>query len=118
MGQLPHEKVPKMMSRAFAVALPSHWEGIPTVGLEAMATRTPFIGTNVGGIPEIVQDNVTGLLVPRNNPHELANAILRLRNKQLRQKLTQNASRRVQQQFDITAIARKLERLYEILLNK
>jgi glycosyltransferase involved in cell wall biosynthesis len=115
-GELPHEEVPKIMSEAFAVALPSLWEGIPTVGLEAMATRTPFIGTNVGGIPEIVQDNVTGLLVPGGNPRELANALLRLTDKELRQKLTRNASQLVQQRFDISGIARQLEKLYGVLL--
>jgi glycosyltransferase involved in cell wall biosynthesis len=115
-GQLPHEEVPRIMSEAFAVALPSLWEGIPTVGLEAMATRTPFIGTNVGGIPEIVQDNVTGLLVPRDSPNEFASAILRLEDKKLRQKLTQNACRLVQQRFDISGIARQLEKLYGLLL--
>jgi glycosyltransferase involved in cell wall biosynthesis len=116
MGQVPHDEVLKLMSNAFAVALPSLWEGIPTVGLEAMATQTPFIGTNVGGIPELIENKVTGLLVPRENPAELAKAILRLEDHRLRQELTRNAFQRVQQQFDIAGIARQLERLYRIVL--
>jgi glycosyltransferase involved in cell wall biosynthesis len=104
------------MSRAFAVVLPSLWEACPTVGLEAMATGTPFIGTNVGGIPELVQNNVTGLLVPPNKPAELASAILRLSDDGVRQTLTTNALRLVQNRFDIARVARKVDRLYQNML--
>jgi glycosyltransferase involved in cell wall biosynthesis len=116
LGEVPHAQIPEMMSRAFAVVLPSLWEACPTVGLEAMATGTPFIGTNVGGIPEIVRQNVTGLLVPPNRPAELASAILRLSNDRLRQKLTTNALRLVQTRFDIARVARKVDRLYRNIL--
>ncbi|MFX1562470.1 MAG: glycosyltransferase family 4 protein [Promethearchaeota archaeon] len=117
LGQVPHKEIPLAMNSAFTVVLPSYWEGIPTVGLEAMATRTPFIGTNVGGIPEIIQNNITGLLIPPNNPPRLANAILRLRNKKLRQKLTKNAFQLVKNQFEVTHIAKQTIHLYEDTLH-
>jgi glycosyltransferase involved in cell wall biosynthesis len=61
----------------FAV-LPSHHEGLPNAVLEAMAAGLPVIATAVGGVPEIVTDGVTGLLVPPHEPRELAAAIARL----------------------------------------
>jgi len=115
LGQVPHSEIPDLMRTAFALVLPSLWEGIPTVGLEAMASGTPFIGTNVGGIPEIVHDKVTGLLVPCNSPAKLADAILRLTDEKLRQELVRNAYRLVKSNFDISYIAKKTERLYEIM---
>ncbi len=118
LGQVPHTDMPKHMGSAFAVVLPSLWEGIPTVGLEAMASGTPFIGTNVGGIPEIVQDNFTGLLIPPSHPTRLANAILRLRNNRLRQTLTRNAFQLVKERFAIACIAKQTARLYKAITKR
>lgn len=61
----------------FAV-LPSHTEGLPNAVLEAMAAGLPVIATAVGGVPEIVTDGRTGLLVRPHAPDELAMAIARL----------------------------------------
>jgi glycosyltransferase involved in cell wall biosynthesis len=66
-------------SYQFAV-LPSHKEGLPNAVLEAMAAGLPVIATAVGGVPEIVTEGVTGMLVPPHAPRELANAITRLIN--------------------------------------
>jgi glycosyltransferase involved in cell wall biosynthesis len=56
----------------------SHTEGLPNVLLESMAARTPVVATNVGGTPEVVEEGVTGLMVPPNNAEQLADAICRL----------------------------------------
>jgi glycosyltransferase involved in cell wall biosynthesis len=64
-------------SYQFAI-LPSHREGLPNAVLEAMAAGLPVIATAVGGVPEIVVDGVTGLLVRPHEPSELAAAIERL----------------------------------------
>jgi glycosyltransferase involved in cell wall biosynthesis len=53
-------------------------ESIPQVIKEAFYLKVPIIATNVGGIPELITNNVTGILVPSNNPELLQNAINKL----------------------------------------
>lgn len=58
--------------------LPSKEEGLGSVLLEAMACGLPVIGTDAGGIPELIENNFNGFIVPKQNPNELANAIIKL----------------------------------------
>lgn len=60
------------------LVIPSRMESIPQVIKEAFYLKVPIIATNVGGIPELIIDNVTGILVPPNNPELLKNAINKL----------------------------------------
>ena len=61
-----------------AFILPSHYENLPISILEAMASKLPVISTNVGGIPEIIDNGVNGILIPPKNEKELAEAIRNL----------------------------------------
>ena len=89
----------------------------PVVNPEALACGTPIVGTNVGGIPEIVIDEVTGLLVPPDDPVELASAIQRLlEDKDLRDRCEKQGRMLVEQSFSWTAIAKKLCGIYEEIL--
>lgn len=74
-GKAPAE-VARYMGAADGLCLPSHHEGIPNVILEALACGLPVLATNVGGIPEIVND-ANGILVPPLRPRELAAGIER-----------------------------------------
>ncbi len=67
-----------LLAAADVVVLPSLSEGMPLVALEAMALGRPVVATCVGGIPEVVEDGVTGILVEPRDPQALASAILRL----------------------------------------
>jgi colanic acid/amylovoran biosynthesis glycosyltransferase len=83
-GWLPEKKVHAAMRRAMLLAVPSRTagggdsEGLPTVIMEAMALGVPVIATRHAGIPEIVSDGVTGLLVPEADAIALAGAITAL----------------------------------------
>jgi glycogen synthase len=64
LGFVPHAEVQQLLARAAVVVLPSHREGLPMVLLEALAHGRAVVATSVGGIPSVVEDGVTGLLVP------------------------------------------------------
>jgi len=68
----------EVMGKLDVFVLPSRTEGCPIVVLEAMAMGVPVVATNVGGTPELVKDNVTGLLVKSDAPAELASSIVQL----------------------------------------
>jgi glycosyltransferase involved in cell wall biosynthesis len=78
---------------ADVLANPSHSEGSPYVLLEAMAANLPIVATAVGGVPEMVENNQTALLVPASDPQAMADAIARiLSDEQLGQRLAASAS--------------------------
>jgi len=105
--------VPKLLAQADMLLLPSDWEGVPLVVLEAMAAGKPVVATRVGGIPELVEDGLTGILVPPQDPQALAAAIVRLvQDAELRRKMGEAGRRRALEQFDIRKTARQYEKLY------
>jgi len=72
---LPKREVIQLLSHATAFAIPSLYEPLGIVNLEAMACGTAVVGSRVGGIPEVVADGDTGLLVPADDPAALAAAL-------------------------------------------
>jgi starch synthase (maltosyl-transferring) len=103
-----------LLARMDLVALPSSWEGMPNVMLEAMACGKPAVATNVGGCPELIVEGETGFLVPPGDEAALAERILRLlRDVELRRRLGAAARRRVEREFSINAMVERNESLYE-----
>jgi glycosyltransferase involved in cell wall biosynthesis len=91
----------------------SRWEGLPTVILESMAARVPVVATDVSGTRELVQDGVTGLLVPPGDPHSLSHAIVRMfREREQATAMAERAYCRVQD----FSIARVTEQHMEVYL--
>lgn len=98
---------------------PSLWDCSPRSVLEAMVCGIPVIATNVGGIPEMVSDGETGLLVPVGDAEAMARCILRLRKDVgLGKKLTSQASRRGQKLFDLPRTIERIVQLYLRLLTE
>ncbi len=73
LGQL--DDVGPLLLAADAVVMPSRWEGLPLVLLEALARGRPVVATPVGGIPEVLEDGVTGRLTAVEDAHALADAL-------------------------------------------
>lgn len=93
--------------------LPSTAEGLPNVVLEAMAAGLPVVATCVGGTPEIIENGISGLLVPSRDPRTLAEAILRvLLDRELANRLGRAGQERVQTRFSFDRLIRCLEELY------
>lgn len=111
--------VPEILGLLDLFVLPSLWEGLPISILEAMAARLPVVATRVGGVPEVVLDGVTGLLVPPRDPQALAGAIVRLLgDPELRRRMGQAGRERVREHFSVDQMVRRTEALYEELLKE
>ncbi|HEV2122018.1 MAG TPA: glycosyltransferase [Chloroflexota bacterium] len=88
-------------------------DGLPTVLVEAMALGTPCISTDVTGIPELVRDGETGLLVPQSDPVALAGALARLlTDTSLGLQLAVSARRLIEKEFDVDRNAAELRSLF------
>jgi glycosyltransferase involved in cell wall biosynthesis len=94
--------------------LPSLNEGLPMTVLEAMAALRPVIATRVGAIPSVITDGQSGLLVEPGDVFGLGNAISALvADRDLRQRLVQEARSRVTQHYTADVMARRYAELYE-----
>jgi glycosyltransferase involved in cell wall biosynthesis len=99
--------VPELLAGADVFVLPSRSEGHPVSVLEAMAAGVPVVASRVGGIPEQVEDGVTGLLVEPGDPEALAAALGRLAaDPALRRRLGVAGRRRAEKAFDLDAFRR------------
>lgn len=107
----------ELLSEVAVSVLPSLSEGLSNVLLESMAARVPVVATRVGGNPEVVEDGVTGLLVPPSDSAALAQAICRLlENPHLASQFGQAGRQRVAERFSLERMVQETERLYQKLL--
>jgi len=116
LGAVPSQELDALYEKARVFVLPSVWyEGFPTVLLEAMSHGLPMVCSRIGGLPEIVDDGITGLLYEPGNVDELADRIRALwQNPALCQKLGEAGLRKVREDY---AADRLLDRLLEIYEN-
>ena len=113
-GSQSNDELPAFYADADIVAIPSLMEATSIAGLEAMASARALVATRVGGLPEIIDDGVTGLLAPPRDPEALSAAIIRLiENSDLRRQLGQAARARVEREFTWEHVARETTRAYE-----
>lgn len=109
--------IPDLLAASDIFVLPSLNEGLGLVLIEAMACQLPVVATNVGGVPEVVIPDQTGLLVPSLAPEPLAQAIMTLiANAPMRHQMGQAGYSRCVEQFSIETTVHKTETLYRELL--
>lgn len=108
------DDVPNILASLSVLVLPSTaHEGIPQIVLQAQAMSRAVVGTTVGGIPEVVTDGVTGLLVPPGDVRLLVEAIgSLLNNASQRACLGQQARKRAEQEYGLENMCQQLEDLY------
>jgi alpha-maltose-1-phosphate synthase len=112
-GMLERHEVIQLLSHATAFVCPSLYEPLGIVNLEAMACGTAVVASRIGGIPEVVVDGGTGLLVPPEDPYALAAALNELaRDPERAEAMGQAGRERAISEFDWTAIAAQTAALY------
>jgi len=110
------EDVPRLLAAADVLVLPSLYEGLPNVVLEAMRFRKPVVATAAPGTTEVVQDGVTGLLVPLRDPPALAQAIRRvIAGPALARSLGEAGRARAEAEFGADRMVHRFAGLYEQL---
>ena len=111
------EDAMRIIKSSSAVVVPSRMESLPTTIKEAFYLNVPVIATNVGGIPELVIDNETGLLVPSENPEKLADAVNELlSDTEKAKKLARNGNDFVKKNMTWDVILPKYIQFYKNLL--
>jgi glycosyltransferase involved in cell wall biosynthesis len=117
LGAMEQSEIVKWYQKASLFILPSFVEGFPVTVLEALSCGTPVVATNVGGIPEVIQNNETGILIPPSNPVSLAKAIDHLlENEDIRLEMTRRGREKVQKQYSLENACKKLRLIYKQLL--
>lgn len=113
------EDIAEILNCSDVFVLPSVNEGFGIVLVEAMAMKKPLIATNVGGIPEIVIDGKTGILVPPESPEALSASIIKLHNNpDMRIEMGRAGYYRAKELFDIETTVHEFEKLYTELVKK
>jgi glycosyltransferase involved in cell wall biosynthesis len=111
--------VPEILQAADVFALPSVTEGLPIALLEAMARGVPSVATRVGGIPEVIVDDVSGFLVPAGNVSELRARLSQLlASSDLRSRIGQGGRERILARFEVVGMTRQYEEIYQDALRR
>lgn len=114
LGFVPHEELPALYQSAAVVVVPSLWDNSPNVIYEAMACGVPVVASRVGGIPELVEDGVTGWLVPPGDETALEDALCNLLgDSPSRARMGQNGRGRAVENFAVKTILTRTLALYE-----
>jgi glycogen(starch) synthase len=117
-GWVSPDHVFALMNQATLIVIPSRLESLPVVALQAAQMSRPVVGTRVGGLPELVIDQHTGLLVDEENPEALANAIkFLLEHPGQAVQMGQAARNRVQRKFNWKRHVDSYDMLYRRLTN-
>ncbi len=113
LGAQPQGKVAELLGQADLFVLPSIRDSLPVVLMEAMASRLPVVASNLCGIPELVQDGETGLLVPAGDERALAQAVARLyEDEGLRREMGRRGAEKVNAEFELSGNVTKLRSFF------
>jgi glycosyltransferase involved in cell wall biosynthesis len=107
------DDLPEILSISDIGIISSQAEGVPQFLLQAMAMAKPMVSTSVGGIPEIIEDGVNGLLIPPEDPQALADAVLRLLDdRTLAGQIGKKAKHLIEDQYTAGQMAEEIYQVY------
>ena len=110
--------IPEILAIMDVFVLPSIFEGFGIVLLEAMAMKKAIVASRIGGIPEIVDDGLTGILIEPANPSEIANSIITLlKNPEKAKQMGDAGSKKVEKIFTADVMAKQIEDVYDSALS-
>ena len=116
LGKRAQETLPYYYSAAEILIMPSHYESFGMVALEAMACGTPVVASQLGGLAFLVQDGITGFVVPGGDPEALSKTLEKLiRDPALREKLGSQAAEYARF-YSWDKIANRIKEIYEELV--
>ncbi|MBI5328275.1 MAG: glycosyltransferase family 4 protein [Deltaproteobacteria bacterium] len=111
--------VPEILKTIDLFVLPTLQEALGTSFLEAMAMRKPVIGTKVGGVPEVVNDGVSGMLVEPENPDALAHAIINIfKDRDRMNKIGDEGRMQVENKYSVDVMVKKLYDFYKSIITE
>ena len=117
LGHRPPEEVAQRMRAAAAVVSPSRFEGFALVLLEAWASGTPVVTTDVGAVPDVCTDGADALVVPAGDARALATALRRLTaDPQLGARLAARGRRRVEREYTYASLRQRTDAVYREVL--
>jgi len=112
-GFVAHERLPAALAHADLLVLPSIYEELGTVLLEAMQVGLPIVASGTGGIPDVIEDGINGMLVPPGEPEALAHAINHLlADRDFARRLSEGAQERAKD-YDWEVLAERILRVYQ-----
>ena len=122
---VPNEQLEQLYAMADLFVLPAivddrgDTEGLGVVLVEALSFKTPVVASNVGGIPDVIINNQTGLLVPEKDPQALAEAAMTiLRDAKLAAQLAENGLEHATSYFNWERITDQLSAVYNVAIGK
>jgi lipopolysaccharide/colanic/teichoic acid biosynthesis glycosyltransferase/glycosyltransferase involved in cell wall biosynthesis len=111
--------LPEIYADLDVLVIASRNEGTPVAAIEAMASRCPVVATRVGGVPDLIEDGVTGLLVRSGDATALSDAVLKLLgDRGLVERLTERARARVRGDYTAARLVADIAALYDRLLDR
>lgn len=118
-GKIPREELMKRYAEADVICFPSWWENMPMVCIEAMLCGGIVIGSNSGGMSEIISNEENGFLIPPHQPKILAKTIQKAINlsEQRRQEISQKAQKRIRNDFSMDTILQQTISYYQQVIN-
>lgn len=114
LGHVPYAEIPKYLRISDVFVRPSLSEGMGNSFIEAMAAGIPIVGTNIGGIPDFLEDGVTGLMAEVGNAKSISLQVNKiLSNSELAKMLTENARKKIASTYEWEKIALEMRQAFE-----